>query len=141
MAGVMANMGRGARREDLLEDRDDYDLGDDRAATFRSEAAATLDAWWSLQPDEVIDVGGGPMPAGVAMRINLVDTTTHAWDLARATGQKAEIPGELATTVLEVAQSFITDELRKRVGFEPAIPTKPDASPTTRLVCWLGRTT
>jgi uncharacterized protein (TIGR03086 family) len=139
MGGVVANMGRGARRDELLKDRDAYDLGGDRAATFRSETASTLDAWSNLQPDDLIDVGAGPMPVGVAMRINLVDTTTHAWDLASATGQKAEIPDELATTTLEVAQSFITDELRALVGFEPPKPVDGDASPTARLVCWLGR--
>ena len=79
------------------------------------------------------------MPARAAISVNLVDSTTHSWDIARATGQDAHLPNELAATVLAIGQGFITDDLRKLVGFDPPVPVAPDAGPTEQLVAFLGR--
>ena len=71
--------------------------------------------------------------------MDLLDTATHSWDIATATGQKAALPDELAATRLSVCQGFVTDEIRGFAGFDPAVPVAADAGPTDQLVAFLGR--
>ena len=78
-----------------------------------------------------------PVPAG--MSINLLDTATHSWDIARATGQDANLPDALAVTVLAVCHGFVSDEIRQFAGFDPAVAVGADAGPTDQLVAFLGR--
>jgi uncharacterized protein (TIGR03086 family) len=73
------------------------------------------------------------------MSINLLDTATHSWDIARASGQDANLPDALAETVLAVCHGFVTDDIRKFAGFDPPVPVGADAGPTERLVAFLGR--
>jgi len=137
LLGVVANMGHGARNEPV-EDRGDASLEADLAGQFRPVADATLAAWSGRRADEMVDVGGGPMPVPIALTINLLDTTVHAWDVARASGQDAAVPEDLAATVLTVAEGFVTDEIRPG-RFGPPIVLEGDASPSDRLVAFLGR--
>ena len=74
-----------------------------------------------------------------ASGINLLDTATHTWDLATATGQPAALPQDVAETAVEECQAIVSPELRVgRFGPEVAAPAGADA--TTRLVAFLGRT-
>jgi len=68
--------------------------------------------------------------------IALVDTLVHGWDLAKATGQDAEMPSDVA----EAALAFTTKAMKdRRIGFDDPVPVPDDASVTDRLVGWLGR--
>jgi uncharacterized protein (TIGR03086 family) len=136
--GVVVNMGRGAGGEALLTPDEAFAVGDDLAGRFRAEADRTLAAWRDQGLEGEVDVGAGPMPASLAIGVNLVDTSTHTWDVAKATGQPAELPDDLATTVLGVAQGFVP-QLRDVVGIAPPVPVGDDASPTDRLVAFMGR--
>jgi uncharacterized protein (TIGR03086 family) len=138
MTGVVVNMGRGAAGEELLFDRDAYELGD-VGAGFRAAVDRTLAAWRARGLDGEVDVGAGPMPVTAAISVNLVDTSTHAWDVAKATGQPAALPEELAATVLAVAEGFVGPELRQAVGIAPPVPVADDAPATDRLVAFMGR--
>jgi uncharacterized protein (TIGR03086 family) len=139
MTGVVANMGLGASALDLLPDITAYELRDDRVSQFRSEADRTLAAWTERGLSDEVNVGAGPMPVAAAMRINLLDTATHSWDIARATGQGEELPDDLATFVLECCEGIVTDQIRGFAGIDPAVPVTADATPTQRLVAFLGR--
>jgi uncharacterized protein (TIGR03086 family) len=136
--GVVVNMGRGASGLEPV-DPATFELAADPGAQFRTEADRTLAAWSARGTDGQVDVGAGPMPAEFALSINVVDTTTHSWDLARATGQDAEIPDDLAGTALAVVQGFMTDQLRAAVGFAAPVPLPAGASATDQLVAFLGR--
>ena len=137
--GVVMNMGRGASGEELLANVSAVPLGLDVGAQFRDETDRTLAAWAARSLDRDVDVGAGPMPAQVAVRINLLDTATHSWDIARATGQDANLPDEVAATALAACQSIITDAARSFAGFDPAVPAAAAAGPTEQLVAFLGR--
>jgi uncharacterized protein (TIGR03086 family) len=139
MLGVVTNTGRGARGEALLDDINAVPLDADLAGQFRTVADDTLAAWMARGLDGEVNIGAGPRPVIVGVSINLLDTSTHSWDIARATGQDAALPDALATIVLGVAQGFVTDELRRFAGFDPAIPLPADAAPTDQLVAFLGR--
>lgn len=139
IVGVVVNMGRGASGGELLADTNTFPLGDDRGAQFRQEADRTLAAWRARGLDGAVNIGAGPMPAPAALTVNLIDTATHSWDIARATGQDAALPDDLAAMVLSVSERFVGDDIRAFAGFDPAIPVGGDATPTERLVAFLGR--
>ena len=137
--GVVVNIGRGVNGEELLADMNAFPLDADIGAQFQSAGEHTLAAWTARGLDGEVNIGAGPMPAPAGLGINLLDTATHSWDIARATGQAAELPDELAATVLSVCQGFLTDEMRTFAGFDPAVPVPADAGPTDQLVAFLGR--
>ena len=93
--GVVENMGRGASGAELLPDVNAVPLDADLGAQFRTEADRTLAAWTARGLEGEVDIGAGPMPVVAGISINLLDTTTHSWDIARATGQDANLPDAL----------------------------------------------
>ena len=137
MTGVVANMGNGASGAELIS-IPEYELEPDFVGQFRGETARTLGAWKARGLDGEINIGRGSRPAPVMLTINVLDTTMHSWDVARASDQNAELPPALATNVLGLCQGFITDDLRQSAGFEPAIATK-STNPTDQLAAFLGR--
>lgn len=136
--GVVAGIGAAVGGE-APSDSDAFALEDDPAAQFRSLADRTLAAWTAAGLDGETNIGAGPMPRQAAISINLLDTATHSWDIARATGQPEAMPTELANVVLGICKQVVTDEIRGFAGFNPAITVSADADPTTQLVAFLGR--
>ena len=140
--GVVARFGATASRT-TFEYGDGHDfVGDDPGAVFDSVAKTTLHAW--SQPgalDGTVKLGaGGEMPAQVAANINFLDTLVHGWDLARAIGQDATIDPDLATAGLEVAHKVVVDSRRgPDLAFGPEITVPDSASPSDKLVAFLGR--
>jgi uncharacterized protein (TIGR03086 family) len=134
--GVVAGLGAAASGE---PHDTPLELGSDPAAQFHEIAAANLAAWRTPGAfDQLVDFGAGPMPGRVAAGINLLDTATHAWDIAKATGQPTQLPDDLARYALEVSRATISPEIRPgRFGVEQAAPA--DAGPTEQLVAFLGR--
>jgi uncharacterized protein (TIGR03086 family) len=138
--GVVENMGRTARGEERLEDVNSVELGADPAARFRAVADPTIAAWRVADLDAPLDFGGGRMvPTRFAVMVNLLDTSTHSWDLARATGQPEELPAGVAEVALESAREVVRDEIRGTRGFDPVVTPPVDASATQELVAFLGR--
>lgn len=119
--------------------RTKFELGPDPAAQFQQAAEVAIVAWRAPGVlDRVIDGGPGPMPGRVLAGINLLDTATHTWDIATATGQPAHLPDDVATTALETSRVTITPDIRPgRFGEEVAAPA--GAGPTEQLVAFLGR--
>ncbi len=137
MTGVVANMGNGASGLEPVS-IPDYQLEPDFVAQFRAESTRTLAAWKAHGLAGEINIGRGARPAPVMLTINVLDTAMHSWDVARASNQSAELPPELATTVLGLCEGFVTDDLRAAVGFDPAIATT-STNPTNQLAAFLGR--
>jgi uncharacterized protein (TIGR03086 family) len=136
MIGVVEGIGSAAAGRA----REPFVLGADPGRQFQDAAAANLAAWRSPGVlERVIDGGPGPMPGHVLAGINLLDTATHTWDLATATNQPAALPDDVASAALEASRATIVPEIRPgRFAAEIAAPD--GASPTDRLVAFLGRT-
>ena len=116
-----------------------FELGPDPAAQFRQASAATMAAWQTPgKLDEVINGGAGPMPGQVLAGINLLDTATHTWDLATATGQPTALPEGVATAALEASHQIVNPEIRAG-RFGPEVAADEGAGSTERLVAFLGR--
>lgn len=133
--GVVAGLGAAASGTPPHE----FALGTDPATQFRDAAAATIAAWRTPGVlDRVVDGGAGPMPGRVLAGINLLDTATHTWDIATATGQPAQLPDGVAEAALEVSRATISADIRPG-RFGPEVPVSADAGPTEQLVAFLGR--
>jgi uncharacterized protein (TIGR03086 family) len=139
IVGVTTVMGETAASGKADRRADSVALGDDPAAQFRAAADAALAGW--RKPgimDETINGGPGPMPGRVLAGINLLDTATHSWDLATATGQSTALPPAVAEAALEASHQIVNDQLRSG-RFVPEVQPPPDCGPTDRLVAFLGR--
>ena len=134
--GVVAGLGAAAAGQP----RPEFKLSADPAAQFAEVSAATMRAWRAPGAlDRIVDGGPGPMPGRVLAGINLLDTATHTWDIATATGQPTALPAGVAEAAIEASRAIISPEIRPgRFGDEVAAP--PGADPTTLLVTFLGRT-
>jgi uncharacterized protein (TIGR03086 family) len=115
-------------------------LGDNPSRAYRESAEAMKRAW--RQPgrlEGMYELPIGVLPGQAALTLRLNEAILHGWDLARATGQPADLDGRLAAHVLGFAeQALATPESRAaRIG--PSVPVAADASVTDRLVAFLGR--
>ena len=117
-----------------------FSLGTDPAAQLQEAAAGAMAGWRTPGVfDRIVDGGPGPMPGRALARINLLDTATHTWDLATATGQPSALPDDVAVAALEASRATITPEIR-RGRFDPEVAAPAGATPTDVLVAFLGRT-
>ena len=113
---------------------------DDPVAAYAEAAAAALAAAGAGDALTRVHVTPlGEMPGPVLAGFTTLDIAVHGWDLARATGQPADLDGRMAAHVLAFAeQALATPDMRgPRIG--PARPV-PDSAPVTqRLAAFLGR--
>jgi len=135
MIGVVDGMGAAAGGRPPSR----FVLSTDPVGQFDEAARGALVAWRTPGVlERVIDAGAGPMPGSVLASINLLDTATHTWDLATATGQPTELPDAVAAAAMEASRAIVSPELRPG-RFGPELPAPAGASPTQRLVTFLGR--
>jgi len=114
-------------------------LGDDYKSAFRTAANRALDA--GNQPgalDKMVKLPFGEMPAGVALNFAVFDVTTHAADLALATGQTIE-DTELLDTALEAGRQLVGPDMRRPGFFDPELSAPANANAADRLLAFAGR--
>ncbi len=116
-------------------------LGDDYKGAW-SAASADAEAAFSLPGamDRMVKLPFGEMPAGAAVNIAIFDVFTHAWDLAKATGQSTALAPAVAEIAYEVAQGMLSDDMRAGGIFGPAVAVPDDAPVADRLAAFAGRT-
>jgi uncharacterized protein (TIGR03086 family) len=82
------------------------------------------------------------MPATALLGLATTDTFTHAWDLAKATGQDTDLAPEMAAQLLAASREAIQPAFRSEegtiFGFEQEAPE--GASNADQLAAFLGRT-
>jgi uncharacterized protein (TIGR03086 family) len=91
--------------------------------------------------DDTIRVFGDPAvleKTGPMLGIAFADQLLHSWDLAKATGQDATIPRNLAEAAYNMIHGRFTDEQRAGV-FKPEVAVAPDAPMQDRLLAYTGR--
>jgi uncharacterized protein (TIGR03086 family) len=107
---------------------------------YRDSAGALLAAF--RQPgvlDRIHTVPIGPVPGIAALHLRITEVLVHGWDLARATGQHAQFPEDLAEQELAFSRRKLGDIPAGRTPFGPPQPVPDDAPAIDRLVALLGR--
>jgi uncharacterized protein (TIGR03086 family) len=115
--------------------------GSDLPGAYRDAAARLLPAF--SRPgvlEETFTVPFGTVPGSVALHLRITELLVHGWDLARATGQPARFPGDLAEQELAFSRRALTGIPPGRNPFGPPQPTGEEAVPLDRLAALLGRT-
>jgi uncharacterized protein (TIGR03086 family) len=112
------------------------DVADDKLAMTYAELANTIRAEWSrLTAADSVLAPWGPCTALEAAQGFTVETVTHGWDLAVATGQPSEAPDGIADRCLGYAA--IPDRLRGVMYDAPVVGVE-SPSATERLAHLLG---
>ena len=117
---------------DLIGDRTPLD-----AYTASAEAMhATLAAPGALERTVT-------MPAAAILAVELaafrvVDLVSHAWDLARATGQKTDFAPDLCEAALSIARQRLSGWDRALTPFKGEVPA-PVGAAADRLSAYLGK--
>lgn len=92
--------------------------------------------------EKTVNLPFGPLPVAAWLGIATTDTFTHAWDLAKATGQDTNLDPELAAQLLEGAKLFIQPAFRGEDTKSPfGAEQQPPAGATNaaKLAAFLGR--
>ena len=80
----------------------------------------------------------GEMPGKMMAGIAFLEHLTHAWDVAKATGQPTELPEDLVDECTEVVTPM--DQMLRMPGVcGPKVEVAEDASKTDKLVAFMGR--
>jgi uncharacterized protein (TIGR03086 family) len=122
-----------------LEDAGDV-VGDDPATALAEISAANVASWrapGALEGDRTYP--WGTLPAGAGLISNVGEVALHAWDLAKATDQTADIDPDVAQIVNGFYQMVPMDDLRAHGVYGPEIAVPEDASVQDRLLGYLSR--
>ena len=114
-------------------------LGTDYKGAFETATDRAMEAF--QQPgilEKTVKLPFGEMPAGVALDIAVFDVTTHAVDLARATGQTVD-DRELLEAALGMGREMIGPEYRQPGVFGPEQPAPSGTSLEDQLLAFAGR--
>lgn len=116
-------------------------LDDDLAAGYRQRATAAEAAWAddALLGRTVI-APWGEAPGAATVGGFVMETVTHGWDLAVATGQPAEFDPAVVAKARAVGEQALTGAFRgPGAPFGPEVEPRPAAGPTEQLAAFLGR--
>jgi uncharacterized protein (TIGR03086 family) len=81
----------------------------------------------------------GEMPAAGFAGFRFVDLLSHAWDLARATGQNADFEPELCEAALAISRRRLDGRDRAQTPFKDEVHVPEDACAADRLAGYLGK--
>lgn len=123
-------------------DRGADHLDGDPLAAFQRAASGLRTAF--AVPGVLESVYAAPFgsgPGAALAQVRIVELLVHGWDLARATGQHADFPADVAERALAATRR----QLRSRppgpgAPFAPEVPVADDAAAVDRLAGFLGRT-
>jgi uncharacterized protein (TIGR03086 family) len=119
-------------------------IGDDWASAFRA-GAAELRAAWQQAGDlsQEIDLPIGRVPKSFVASQQIAEFAVHSWDLATATGQRADFPAEACDAALAWASSALLPQFRgdeaSGMAFGPEVSVPGDAPAEDRLAAFFGR--
>jgi uncharacterized protein (TIGR03086 family) len=83
----------------------------------------------------------GEMPAAGLAMVRFSDLISHAWDLAKATGQNTDLAPELCEFALAISRERLDGRDRAHLPFKEEVPVPANASAADRLAGYLGKQT
>jgi uncharacterized protein (TIGR03086 family) len=122
----------------------DMSLGDDWAGAYRKAADTLLKAWQrpgALEQTQTHPFGD--VPGSWAVDQQITELTSHAWDIAKATGQSTDLDPELGQRALDWGRQNLRPEFRgdEADGFYigAEVPVADDAPLYDLLAAFGGR--
>ncbi len=116
-------------------------LGGDPPAAYRRAAARLREAF--AGPGVLESVYEAPFGTGagaVMVHVRIVEVLVHGWDLARATGQPAQFPDDVAGRALARARQWLTTRPQgPGAPFAADVLVPQEAPAVDRLAGFLGR--
>ena len=123
----------------LIPSAPDRAAAADPAQAFRDRADRLLAAQATVGGRcRALDIGDLQLPAVAMECAGAIEIAVHGWDISRACGQHRPIPDALAASLLAIAPLLIPETARHPL-FGPPVTPAAHASPTDRLVAYLGR--
>jgi uncharacterized protein (TIGR03086 family) len=121
-------------------DRDGSSGTDDRLAAYRRSVDDLYEAFAAPGAlDRIVSVPFGQVPGAVALQLRVVELVVHGWDLARATGQRIDVPDEVVRAALEFTRQALPLVPADRAPFGPPQPARETARALDELAALLGR--
>jgi uncharacterized protein (TIGR03086 family) len=111
---------------------------DDPIAALREHASRTIGSWVNVAGPGEVSIGDRALSSSIVVATGAVDLAVHGWDVARACRQHRPVPPTLAEDLLDLCLLIVRDTDRP-ARFAAAMPVSPAASPSDRLVAFLGR--
>jgi uncharacterized protein (TIGR03086 family) len=105
-------------------------ISDDPAADYEAARKRVVEAY---KQDGAMDKGA------MLLGIGVVDQLVHGWDLAKATGQDATMPDDIATVAFQTVNGMMDDDATRGHSFKPRVSVADDASAQDKLLGYLGR--
>ena len=100
-------------------------ISSDPLADYERERHQTMEAFGDPQKKQGLEMA-------------FVEQLVHGWDLAKATGQKTNMPPDLAEAALKIVDGKMPPEQRGEF-FGPEVEVPDDASPQEKLLAYSGR--
>jgi uncharacterized protein (TIGR03086 family) len=115
------------------------DPATDPVGTLRNRGCPLIGAWANAHDPVDIEIADRVLSPGIVAATGAVEVAVHGWDVARACGQDHPVPPTLAVELLDLSQLFVRDGDRP-TRFAARLDESLDlASPSDRLVAFLGR--
>jgi uncharacterized protein (TIGR03086 family) len=133
----------GAAPENDTTEDSDYTQGDLLGAYDQGIAASVAAFSAPGAQEKIVKLPFGDLPGAIFMAIATNDVFTHAWDLARATGQATDLDPEFAAELTAGARMMISDDFRGPDGsgapFGPEQQPPAGATAADTHAAFLGR--
>lgn len=127
-----------AAREGSAPEWDGGTLCDDAFAAYTRSVEDALAAFADDGAPTMTIREFGAFPKAIALRMHLVDSVAHGWDIARALGLPYEPDQEALTEALRFVEN-IPAEREPGGSFGPIVATSPAAPELDRFLGVLGR--
>jgi uncharacterized protein (TIGR03086 family) len=114
------------------------DPATDPVLTLRNRGCQMIGAWAGARGHDEISIADRALTPGIVAATGAVEIAVHGWDVGRACGRDRPLPPALAGTLLELCPLLVTAADRP-VRFAAPVDVSPMASPSDRLVAFLGR--
>ncbi|HCU92876.1 MAG TPA: TIGR03086 family protein [Actinobacteria bacterium] len=128
-------------RGEPLPDRSADHLGADPLAAFQRAGRDLREAFARPGVLELVYTAPfGTGPGAVLLGARIVEILVHGWDLARATGQPADFPDDVAARALAATRKQLTSRPEgPGAPFAAEVQVPEDARAVDRLAGFLGR--
>jgi uncharacterized protein (TIGR03086 family) len=137
---LMFASGADGRRDDAIDGRHVRD--GNHVDLYRHASRAALESFRAPGAlERSFKLPWGDTPGSAALGLALTDAAVHGWDLAKATGQDAQIDDDIAEALYSMTTSMMAPKGRYPRGeaFQDPVEVSDGAPSAERLLAYLGR--